>query len=320
MPAPQDDCAGAEQATRIAVLGMDTRAIFDFVVTFTNGGSLRGEGFRLDLPRPDATEQEIAGLLVAHLGLLMVGGVELRNLQRVEEPHRGSRGVPRASSAGRRRLVDLSHPIHHGLVTYPGLPAPEISDHLSREASLGKYAPGVSFQIGRISLVANTGTYLDSPWHRYADGADLAGLPLRALVDLDGVLLRATGTGRRAIDVLDLAPLDVGGKAVLLHTGWDVHFGTERYGKEAPFLTDAGAAWLVVNGAALVGIDSINIDDMADGARPAHSRLLAAGIPIVEHLRGLEQLPARGFRFSAAPPRIRGLGTFPVRAYAVFDG
>ena len=298
---------------------MDTRAVFDFVITFSNGGGLRGEGFRLDLPRPDAPEEEIAALLVAHLGLLMVQKVELRNVRRIEEPHRGSRGVPRAA-AGARRLEDLSHTIHHGLVTYPGLPAPEISDHLSREASAAKYAPGVTFQIGRISLVANTGTYLDSPWHRYAEGKDLSGLPLEALVDLEGVLLRATGTGRRAIDVLELAPLEVRGKAVLLHTGWDVHFGTPQYAKEAPYLTDAGGAWLVEHGAALVGIDSINIDDAGDAARPAHSRLLAAGIPIVEHLRGLEQLPATGFRFSAAPPRIQGLGTFPVRAYAIVEG
>lgn len=295
---------------------MDTRAVFDFVVTFGNGGSLRGEGFRLDLPRADAREEEIARMLVAHLGLLMVDRVELRNVRRLEEPHRGSRGVPRAAGASGRR-VDLSHAVHDGLVTYPGLPAPEISDHLSREASVGKYAPGVTFQIGRISLVANTGTYLDSPWHRYAEGADLSGLSLDALVDLDGVLLRTTGAGRRAIDVLDLAPLDVRGRAVLLHTGWDVHFGTPAYAREAPFLTDAGAAWLVEHGAVLVGIDSINIDDMGDARRPAHSRLLGAGIPIVEHLRGLEQLPASGFRFSAAPPRIKGLGTFPVRAYAI---
>ena len=295
---------------------MDTRALFDFVVTFTNGGSLRGEGFRLDLPQADVSDEEIGALLVAHLGLLMVGGVELRNVRRIEEPHRGSRAVPRAESGG-RRLVDLSHPIHHGLVTYPGLPAPEISDHLSREASVAKYAPGVTFQIGRISLVANTGTYLDSPWHRYADGVDLSGLPLERLVELEGLVLRATGTGRRGIEVLELAPLDVRGKAVLLHTGWDVHFGTPEYAKDAPFLTDAGAAWLVQQGAALVGIDSINIDDAGDAARPAHSRLLAAGIPIVEHLRGLEQLPPHGFRFSAPPPRIRGLGTFPVRAFAV---
>ena len=298
---------------------MDTRAVFDFVITFSNGGGLRGEGFRLDLPRPDAPEEEIAALLVAHLGLLMVQKVELRNVRRIEEPHRGSRGVPRAAGVS-RRLVELSHTIHHGLVTYPGLPAPEISEHLSREASAARYAPGVTFQIGRISLVANTGTYLDSPWHRYAEGKDLSGLPLEALVDLEGVLLRATGTGRRAIDVLELAPLEVRGKAVLLHTGWDVHFGTPRYAKEAPFLTEAGAAWLVEHGAALVGIDSINIDDAGDAARPAHSRLLAAGIPIVEHLRELEQLPATGFRFSAAPPRIQGLGSFPVRAYAIVEG
>ena len=298
---------------------MDTRAVFDFVITFSNGGGLRGEGFRLDLPGPDAPEEEIAALLVAHLGLLMVQKVELRNVRRIEEPHRGSRGVPRAAGVS-RRLVELSHTIHHGLVTYPGLPAPEISEHLSREASAARYAPGVTFQIGRISLVANTGTYLDSPWHRYAEGKDLSGLPLEALVDLEGVLLRATGTGRRAIDVLELAPLEVRGKAVLLHTGWDVHFGTPQYAKEAPYLTDAGGAWLVEHGAALVGIDSINIDDAGDAARPAHSRLLAAGIPIVEHLRGLEQLPATGFRFSAAPPRIQGLGSFPVRAYAIVDG
>jgi kynurenine formamidase len=297
---------------------MDTRAAFDFVITFSNGGGLRGEGFRLDLPRPDLPESEIAALLVAHLGLLMVEKVELKNLRRVEEPHRGSRGVPRPA-AGKRRLVDLSHPIHHGLVTYPGLPAPEITDHLSREASAGKYATGVTFQIGRITLVANTGTYLDSPWHRWADGPDLAGLALEQLVDLTAVLLRATGTGRRGIEVLDLAPLEVRGKAVLLHTGWDQHFGTPRYAQEAPFLSDAGAAWLVEHGAALVGIDSINIDDMGDAARPAHSRLLRAGIPIVEHLRGLDQLPATGFRFSAVPPRIQGLGTFPVRAHAVID-
>jgi len=298
---------------------MDTRAVFDFVITFSNGGGLRGEGFRLDLPRPDVPEEEIAALMVAHLGLLMVQKVELRNVRRIEEPHRGSRGVPRAAGVS-RRLVELSHTIHHGLVTYPGLPAPEISEHLSREASAARYAPGVTFQIGRISLVANTGTYLDSPWHRYAEGKDLSGLPLEALVDLEGVLLRATGTGRRAIDVLELAPLEVRGKAVLLHTGWDVHFGTPQYAKEAPYLTEAGAAWLVEHGAALVGIDSINIDDAGDAARPAHSRLLAAGIPIVEHLRGLEQLPATGFRFSAAPPRIQGLGSFPVRAYAIVDG
>ncbi len=201
---------------------MDTRAVFDFVVSFTNGGSLRGEGFRLDLPRPDATEQEIAALLVAHLGLLMVGEVELRNLRRVEEPHRGSRGVPRGARAG-RRLVDLSHPIHHGLVTYPGLPAPEISrpplarglgGQVRRPASPSRSAASAWWPTpARTWTARGTGTPTErtSPAFRST-----------SLVDLEGVLLRATGSGRRGIDVLALAPLDVRGKAVLLHTGWDV--------------------------------------------------------------------------------------------------
>jgi kynurenine formamidase len=295
---------------------VEHRAVFDFVVTFTNGGSLQGQGFRLDVPRPGLASAEVAPLLVSHLGLLMVAEVRLAHLGFVEEPHRGSRGVP-AAPTGPRRLVELNHPIHHGLVTYPGLPAPEISDHLSRERAEASYGPGITFQIGRISMVANTGTYLDSPFHRFADGADLAALPLERMVDLEAIVLRTGGSERRGIDALQLAPLDVRGKAVLLHTGWARHFATERYAVEAPFLTADGAVWLVEHGAALVGIDSINIDDMGDKTRPAHTQLLRAGIPIVEHLRGLEELPATGFRFSAAPPRFQGVGTFPVRAYAV---
>jgi arylformamidase len=297
---------------------MNHRAVFDFVITFTNGGSIRGEWFRLDVPRPDLTPSELAPLLVSHLGLLMVGDVAFSNLSFVVEAHRGSRGVDTGGRADTRRLVELSHPIRHGMVTYPGLPPPEISDHLARQASEGRYAPGVTFQIGRISLVANTGTYLDTPFHRFAGGRDLAGVPLERLVDLEGVLVRVAGNDRRAVERQQLAPFEVAGRAVLIHTGWDVHFGTERYGKEAPFLGADAAAWLVDQGAALVGIDSVNIDDMGDPARPVHTRLLAAGIPIVEHLRGLEQLPASGgFRFSAAPPRFEGVGSFPVRAYAL---
>jgi arylformamidase len=212
------------------------------------------------------------------------------------------------------RLVDLSHPIHHGMVTYPGLPGPEISDHLTREASRTAYAPGTEFHIGRISMVANTGTYVDAPSHRFADGADLAALPLESLVDLDGVLIRVDD---RAIDRGALAPHHVRGRAVLLRTGRDRDFGGARYAADAPFLTRDAAEWLVGQGAALVGIDSVNIDDPRDASRPAHTLLLAAGIPIVEHLRGLDQLPPRGFRFHAAPPAVRGLGSFPVRAYAV---
>ena len=295
---------------------MEYRAVFDFLVTFTNGGRIQGQGFRLDVPGPGLSTGEVGQLLVAHLGLLMVEEVQLVHLGFVEEPHRGSRGVPVTSGDG-RRLVELSHPIHHGLVTYPGLPAPEISDYLSRERAEASYGPGVTFQIARVSLVANTGTYVDTPFHRFEGAADLAELPLERVAELEGVLLRTAGSARRGIDALQLAPLSVRGKAVLLHTGWDRNFGTDRYPVEAPFLTADGAGWLVEQGAALVGIDSINIDDVGDRSRPAHTELLRGGIPIVEHLCGLEQLPATGFRFSAVPPPFRGVGTFPVRAYAV---
>jgi arylformamidase len=295
---------------------VEHRAVFDFVVTFTNEGRIDGQGFRLDVPRPGLSAAEVGQLLVAHLGLLMVEEVRIAHLGFIEEPHRGSRGVSVAPGAG-RQLVELSHPIHHGLVTYPGLPAPEISEHLTRERAEASYGEGVTFQIARVSLVANTGTYLDTPFHRFAGGADLAELPLERMAELEGVLLRVAGSEKRGIDALQLAPLKVRGKAVLLHTGWARHFATDRYAVEAPFLTADGAAWLVEQGAMLVGIDSINIDDMADKSRPAHTQLLRAGIPIVEHLRGLEQLPATGFRFSAVPPPFRGVGTFPVRAFAV---
>ncbi len=218
-----------------------------------------------------------------------------------------------------RRLIDLSHPISDGLVTYPGLPAPQIGEHLTREASRERYAPGTEFSIGRVSMVGNTGTYLDSPYHRFANGSDLAGLQLEQLVDLPGVLVRVAGSQKRAIEDGQLAGHVVRGRAVLVHTGWDRHWATEQYGSGNPFLTADAAEWLVAEGAALVGIDSLNIDDTADGSRPVHTKLLAAGIPIVEHLRGLEEVPLTGFKFTAAPPRVVGMGTWPVRAYAVID-
>jgi kynurenine formamidase len=215
------------------------------------------------------------------------------------------------------RLVELSHVVRHGMITYPGLPAPEIADHMTRAASRSHYAPGTEFHIGRISMVANTGTYVDSPFHRFADGADLAALPLSRLADLDGVVVRVVGSGTRAVDRAAVVPHRVEGRAVLFHTGWDHHWGTERYARGHPYLTGDAAVWLVEAGAALVGIDSLNIDDTDDGSRPAHTALLAAGIPVVEHLRGLDQLPPDGFRFHAAPVAVEGMGTFPIRAYAV---
>ncbi|HSR99000.1 MAG TPA: cyclase family protein [Kofleriaceae bacterium] len=224
---------------------------------------------------------------------------------------------PQSQPAARRRVIDVSHTIAHGLVTYPGLPAPEIVEHLSRDASERSYGPGVRFHIGRISMVANTGTYIDSPFHRFDDGVDLARLPIERFAALDGVLVPLTGARGRAIGPDELAPYEVAGRAVLLCTGWDRHWDTPSYAVEAPFLSAEGTRWLVEHGATLVGIDSINIDDMADRSRPAHTGLLGAGIPIVEHLCRLDQLPATGFTFHAAPPAVEQFGTFPVRAYAV---
>ena len=213
------------------------------------------------------------------------------------------------------RLVDLSHTIEAGMITYRGLPAPVICDFLSREESRSHYAPGTEFNIGRIDMVANTGTYVDSPFHRFVDGADLADLPLARLADLDAVVV-AHGQEGRAVGREAFAGLDLAGRAVLVHTGWARHWRTDQYFEGHPFLT-AGAAELLRDfGAALVGIDSLNIDDTGDGRRPVHTILLQAGIPIAEHLTGLEQLPATGSRFFAVPVKVRGMGTFPVRAFA----
>jgi arylformamidase len=202
------------------------------------------------------------------------------------------------------------------MTTYPGLPGPTITPYLTREASREHYAPGTEFAIDRLILIGNTGTYLDAPYHRYPDGADLSAIPLARTVDLPTVVVRVTGAAQHGIDVGALAALDVRGAAVLLHTGDDARFGTPAYADERHFLTRAGANWLADHGAALVGIDALNIDDTADGQRPAHTLLLAAGIPVVEHLTGLDQLPPSGARFTAVPLRIEGLGTIPVRAFA----
>ncbi|HLY57380.1 MAG TPA: cyclase family protein [Stellaceae bacterium] len=224
------------------------------------------------------------------------------------------------AEAGKHRLVDLSHTVEHGMVTYKGLPAPLICDFLSREASRSHYAEGTEFHIGRIDMVANTGTYLDTPFHRYAHGVDLAGLSLDTIADLPGVVVRVTGGEARAIDRESFEGVEIAGRAVLVHTGWDRHWRTDQYFEGHPFLTEQAAIHLRDQGAVLVGIDSYNIDDTADLRRPVHSVLLAAGIPIVEHMTGLRALPAEGFHFSAVPPKISGMGTFPVRAHGRIDG
>lgn len=213
-------------------------------------------------------------------------------------------------------MIDLSHAVEHGMVTYRGLPAPVVCDFMSREASRSHYAEGTSFHIGRIELVANTGTYIDAPFHRYADGADLTGLELERIAGVAGVVFRAQGAGR-ALGPELFAGSDVAGKAVLVHTGWSKHWRTEAYFEGHPFLTVGAAEWLKAAGASVVGIDSLNIDDTSSGERPVHSTLLGAGIPIVEHLCKLELLPDNGFTFHAVPVKVGGLGSFPVRAYAI---
>ena len=215
------------------------------------------------------------------------------------------------------RLVDLSHVIEEGMTTFKGLPGPHICDYWTREASAANYDDGSTFQIGRIDMVANTGTYVDSPFHRYADGKDLSELPLGSLADLEGLIVRQPFEHGLAIDAHAFEGLDVRGKAVLVHTGWDRHWRTDAYFADHPFLTEAAARALIDAGAAFVGIDSHNIDDTRTRGRPVHTLLLGADIPIGEHLTGLGRLPDTGFRFSAVPPKIKGMGTFPVRAFAV---
>lgn len=215
-------------------------------------------------------------------------------------------------------IIDVCHTVEDGMITYKGLPAPVITDHLTREASAKIYAPGTEFQIGKIQMVANTGTYLDSPFHRYAHGTDLAGLDLYSLANVDGLVVRRADSSDRAITLDALEGLNVKGKAVLFHTGWDRRWRTEGYSDGShPFLSSEAAEYLAMSGVVLVGIDSYNIDDTLGGDRPAHSTLLRAEIPIVEHLCGLGDLPDDGFRFFAVPVKVKGMGTFPVRAFGI---
>ncbi|MDB5691817.1 MAG: cyclase [Alphaproteobacteria bacterium] len=212
-----------------------------------------------------------------------------------------------------KRIVDLSHVIVAGMTTYKGLPGPHICDYWTREQSAGHYDDGATFQIGRIDMVANTGTYVDVPFHRFAEGEDLAAVGVERLAGLEGLCVHSPGL---AAEAALFERLDVAGKAVLVRTGWDRHWGADSYFDDHPFLAEAAAQLLAARGAALVGIDSHNIDDTRARTRPVHTALLSAGIPICEHMTNLGALPASGFRFFAAPPKVQGMGTFPVRAFA----
>ena len=295
----------------------DMRVRFDFEIDFLNGGGVQGQDFRLDIAGEDISDEALAAQIVADLRLLMVGEVRILNKAIIEEAHKRGEFSQPSTAGGQRRLVDLSHVIERGMVTYKGLPVPLICDHLSRVQSRAHYAEGTEFQIDRIEMVGNTGTYLDTPYHRYADGYDLAGLDLDIVTDGPGIVVRVEGSHDRAIDWAAFASSDVGGKAVLVHTGWDRHWRTDQYFEGHPFLTESAAAHLRDRGALLVGIDSFNIDDTTGNTRPVHSTLLAAGIPIIEHMTNLAALPVTGFQFTAAPPKISEMGTFPVRAHAI---
>lgn len=298
----------------------DYRAAFDFEIEFSNGGGLRGWDFRLDIEGKDISDEALGDYIIRDLGLLMVGAVRIMNKRIIRERHKriGRAQAGPVARATASRLVELSHVVNDGQQTYPGLPAPRFRDHLSHEAARGRYADGVTFQIGHVEMVANSGTAIDSPYHRFPNMPDVAALPLASTADLEGVVVRLAGMQGRAVTRQALLPAteNVQGKAVLIETGWSAHWGTPGYFRDHIYLTRDAAEHLRDQKVALVGIDSLNIDDTNDPTRPAHTILLEAGIPIVENLANLSGLPVTNFRFTAAPMRAAGMGTFPVRAWA----
>jgi arylformamidase len=287
---------------------MNKRVKFDFEIDFTNGGGIQGQDFRLDIDGGEIDDKTLADYIVKDMQLLMVGEVRILNKQIIVEEHKRQSADP--------SYIDLSHVIYDGLITYKGLPAPIICDFLSREASRERYVPGTEFQIGKIEMVTNTGTYVDCPFHRYEDGNDLSEVALESFVDIEGLVIRAGYHKGLAVTAESFKGKELRGRAVLVHTGWDEHWATDKYYENHPFLTEDAAVHLKECGVKLVGIDSHNIDDTRGNTRPVHSTLLRNEILIVEHLCNLVSVPDEGFTFSAVPPKFKGAGTFPVRAYA----
>ena len=295
---------------------MEKRVKFDFEVFFTNGGSISGTDFRLDIHGDDITDQELAEYIVRDMNLLMAGETRILNKEIIREAHKRK---PKHVDSG-VSFIDLSHTIENGLVTYKGLPPPVICDYLSREDSKKYYEEGTQFQIGKIEMVSNTGTYIDCPFHRYEHGKDLSQMDLHRFCDLEGTCIRVPYTQSLAVTVEHIRHYPVRDKAVLIHTGWDEHWNTPSYYEGHPYLTSDAAEFLRDNGAVLVGIDSHNIDNTAVKSRPVHTILLGAEILIVEHLCNLQNVPHAGFWFTALPPKFKGVGTFPVRAMAKVAG
>ncbi|MEO6732677.1 MAG: cyclase family protein [Ferruginibacter sp.] len=292
---------------------MDKRVKFDFEIYFTNGGSIKGEDFKLDIEEEDISDKELAIYIVEDLHLLMAGKTIIKNKVVLNEAHKRK---PPATSGGQPVFIDLSHTIENGLITYKGLPAPIICDFLSRENSKQFYEEGTTFQIGKIEMVANTGTYIDCPFHRFENGKDLSETGLESFTDLDAVVIRVPFTETLEVSAEQLKNHELRNRAVLVHTGWDQHWNTENYYDNHPYLTKDAAEYLKDCNVKLVGIDSHNIDNTKGKSRPVHTTLLGAEILIVEHLCNLYLLPDDAFTFSAIPPKFKGVGTFPVRAMA----
>jgi arylformamidase len=292
---------------------MDKRVKFDFEIYFTNGGSIKGEDFRLDIRGDDISDRELADYIVEDLRLLMVGQTKILNKEVFSETHK--RNLVKAKIDA-DLLIDLSHTIEQGLITYKGLPAPIICDYLSREDSRQFYAKGTEFQIGKIEMVTNTGTYIDCPFHRFENGKDLSEVGLACFTDLDAVVISVPFSETLEITEEHVKDHEIRNRAVLIHTGWDRNWNTEKYYENHPYLTGGAAEYLRDCDVKLVGIDSHNIDNTSGKTRPVHTTLLGAEILIVEHLCNLYLLPEDGFIFSAIPPKFKGVGTFPVRAMA----
>ena len=290
---------------------MNKRVKFDFEIEFANGGGIQGQDFCLDIDGDTIEDKVLADYIVKDMRLLMVGAVRILNKTIINEQHKRQAISTQVDS----NYIDLSHIIYDGLVTYKGLPAPIICDYLSREDSRGRYASGTEFQIGKIEMVTNTGTYVDCPFHRYEDGKDLSEVALKDFADLEGIVIRADYRKGLAITEESFKGKELRGRAVLVHTGWDEYWATDKYYENHPFLTEDAAIYLKQCGVKLVGIDSMNIDDTRGNARPVHSILLRDEILIVEHLCNLANVPDESFTFSAVPPKFKGAGTFPVRAY-----
>lgn len=291
----------------------DKRVIFDFDISFTNGGGIQGQDFRLDIAGDTISDQELADYIVNDMQLLMVGKVEILNKYYIEEKHKRQ---PVNILPG-DKYIDLSHTIFDGLVTYKGLPSPIICDYLSREQSKANYESGTEFQIGKIEMVTNTGTYIDCPFHRFEHGKDLSEMELERFADLDAITINAENATE--IGKSYFTGKEIRNRAILVYTGWAKHWNTPQYFENHPYLTAEAAEYLKECNVKLVGIDSHNIDDTRGKSRPVHTTLLGAEILIVEHLCNLDKLPESGYKFNAVPPKFKGAGTFPVRAYASFN-